>query len=164
MSGFIGTISRDTMTYSDTAAQSDALYALSNTNNALFLIDPKGHFLRIKISSAISVTTDHKKREMPQTATVSWVEIGPTEGVHIIMYPGGDFYPVDRVILTTLAVNTSDGSLRWTTPDDYAGTGSKLSVNSSGGIVQTCDDDPLFTPAEMALDDETKELTATVQI
>lgn len=162
VSGFIGTISRDSMTYSDTAAQSDALYALSNSQNALFLIDPKGHFLRIRIASAITVATDHKKREMPQTATVSWVEVGTTEGVHVIMYPGGDFYPVDRVILTTLAVNTSDGSLRWTVPDDYAGTGSQLSINGDGAIVQTYDDNPLFTPADMAFDQDTGNLTATV--
>ena len=159
VSGYIGTISRDTVKYSDTLAQAEALYALSNTTNALFLIDPKGHFLRIKISSAISIATDHKKREMPQTATVSWVEIGTTEGLHVIMYPGGDFYPVDRVILTTLAINTNTGALVWTVPDDYEGTGSVLSVTSGGTLVQN--DEGPFNPATMALDQDTGMVTAT---
>ena len=158
VSGYIGTISRDTVKYSDTLSQAEALYALSNTTNALFLIDPKGHFLRIKIASATTITTDHKKREMPQTATVSWVEIGTTEGLHVIMYPGGDFYPTDRIILTTLAINTSTGALIWTTPDDYAGTGSVLSM-SDGALMQN--DEGSFNPATMALDQGTGMVTAT---
>lgn len=158
VSGYIGTISRDSMMYSDTIAQSAALYALSNTTNALFLIDPKGHFLRIKIAAATTIATDHKKKEMPQTATVSWVEIGSTDGLHVIMYPGGDFYPVDRVILSTLAINTATGALVWTTPDDYAGTGSMLSL-SDGTLVQ--DDDGSFNPATMAMDQDTGIVTAT---
>lgn len=158
VSGYIGTISRDTVKYSDTLAQAQALYALSNTTNALFLIDPKGHFLRIKIASATTIATDHKKHEMPQTATVSWVEIGTTDGMHVIMYPGGDFYPTDRVILTTLAINTSTGALIWTTPDDYAGTGSVLSM-SDGALMQNYEGS--FNPATMALDQGTGIVTAT---
>lgn len=158
VSGYIGTISRDTVKYSDTLAQAQALYALSNTTNALFLIDPKGHFLRIKIASATTIATDHKKHEMPQTATVSWVEIGTTDGLHVIMYPGGDFYPTDRVILTTLAINTSTGALIWTTPDDYGGTGSVLSM-SDGALMQN--DEGSFNPATMALDQGTGMVTAT---
>lgn len=159
VSGYIGTISRDTVKYSDTLAQAQALYALSNTTNALFLIDPKGHFLRIKIASATTIATDHKKHEMPQTATVSWVEIGTTDGLHVIMYPGGDFYPVDRVILSTLSVNINTGALVWTVPDDYAGTGSVLSMSSAGKLFQ--DDEGSFTPATMSLDHATGIVTAT---
>lgn len=157
VSGYIGTISSDNRTYSDTIAQSMALYALSNTTNALFLVDPKGHFLRIKIASAISIATDHKKKEMPQTATVSWVEIGDTEGLHIIMYPGGDFYPVDRVILSTLEIDTTTGALLWETPDDYTGTGSQLYL-SDGSLMQN--DDGSFNSATMTLDQSTGIVSA----
>ena len=157
VSGYIGTISNDRKTYSDTIAQSMALYALSNTTNALFLVDPKGHFLRIKIASAISIATDHKKKEMPQTATVSWVEIGDTEGLHIIMYPGGDFYPVDRVILSTLEIDTATGALLWETPDDYTGTGSHLYL-SDGSLMQN--DDGSFNSATMTLDQSTGIVSA----
>lgn len=157
VSGYIGTISNDRRTYSDTIAQSMALYALSNTTNALFLVDPKGHFLRIKISSAISIATDHKKKEMPQTATVSWVEVGSTDGLHIIMYPGGDFYPVDRVILSTLEIDTATGALLWETPDDYTGTGSHLYL-SDGSLMQN--DDGPFNSATMTLDQSTGIVSA----
>lgn len=159
VSGYIGVISRDSMTYSDTVAQSEALYSLSNTTNALFLVDPKGHFLRIKVSAAITVAVDHKKKEMPQTATVSWVEVGSTEGLHIIMYPGGDFYPIDRVILTTLHINTATGALIWTTPDNYEGTGSALYLNSSGALIQN--DEGPFNKATMSFDQSNGEVTAT---
>lgn len=160
VSGYIGTISRPSLEYSDTVAQSEALFALSNTENALFLIDPKGHFLRIHTAAATTAQTDHKSHVMPQTVTISWVEIGSTDGVHLIMYPGGDFYPVDRVILTTLSLNTSTGALTWTVPDDYAGTGSVLSIDANGALIQNADGS--FNAATMNLDSATGSVIASV--
>ena len=98
---------------------------------------------------------------MPQTVTVSWVELGSTDNVHLIMFPGGDFYPVDRVILTSLSVNTSTGELMWTVPDDYTGTGSTFSVNANGTLQQTTDGS--YNAATMTLDVSTGELSATVE-
>lgn len=159
VAGYIGTISRPSIQYSDTVAQSEALFKLSNSENALFLIDPKGHFLRIHTSGAVTLQIDHKSREMPQTVTMSWAEIGSTDNVHLIMYQGGDFYPVDRVILTTVSVDINSGVLYWETPDDYAGTGSVLSM-SGGALIQ--DDTGSFISAVMAIESETAELTATL--
>lgn len=159
--GYIGTISRASIEYSDTVEQSDALFNLSNTQNALFLIDPKGHFLRIHTAAPTTLTIDHRSRPMPQTVTVSWVELGNTDNVHLIMFPGGDFYPVDRVILTSLSVNTSTGELMWTVPDDYTGTGSTLSVNANGTLQQKTEGS--YNAATMTLDVSTGELSATVE-
>ena len=92
---------------------------------------------------------------------LSWVEVGSTDGVNIIMYPSGEYYPVDRVILTTLNLDPLTGTLLWTVPDDYEGTGSELSINSDGALVQ--DDSGSFLPATMTLDSTTKIVTADVE-
>lgn len=160
LTGYIGTIDKGAMTYSDSAAQAQAIFNLSTTTNALFLLDPKGNFRRIHTSAATSLQIDHKKRQMPQSMTVSWVEVGTTENVHAIMYPGGDYYPVDRIIFSTIGVNLSTGALEWTVPDNYSGTGSMLSMNSDGELSQN--DSGSFLPATLTLDSDTKVLTAEV--
>lgn len=159
VSGYIGTINRDTVEYSDTIAKSEAIFNLSNSENALFLADPKGHFLRIHTASATTLTIDHKKANMPQTMSFNWVEVGTTEGVHTIMYSGGDFYPVDRIIFTTLSINPNTGSLMWEVPDNYSGTGSILTL-SAGNLLQN--DDGPFNPATMAIDYTDGTVSATV--
>ena len=158
--GYIGTVQYPSVTYSDTVDQSEALFNLSNTKNALFLLNPKGHFLRIHTAAATTLSINHKSKVMPQTVTVSWVEVGSTDNVHLIMYPGGDFYPVDRVILTSLQIDMSTGALLWTTPDGYPGTGSMLSMDEDGALIQ--DADGSFNAATMALDQSTGIVTATI--
>lgn len=160
VSGYIGTIDRAKMEYSDNVSQSEALFELSNTQNALFLLDPKGHFLRIQTAAATTLAIDHKKRQMPQTVTMSWVETGSTENVHLIMYPGGDFYPVDRVILTAISIDIDTGALVWSVPDDYAGTGSTLSLNADGALVQSASGS--YNAATMTLEQSTGNVIATL--
>ena len=160
LGGYIGTIVRPSVEYVDTIAQSEALFALSNTENALFLLDPKGHFMRIHTAAATTLTIDHKSKAMPQTATVSWVEVGSTDGVHLIMYPGGDFYPVDRIIMTTLHIDTNTGKLIWETPDEYIGTGSTLSIDSNGKLIQNTTGS--YNAANMELDQDTGIVSATL--
>ena len=159
LGGYIGSISKDTLTYSDTAVRAEELFALSTTTNALFLLDPKGNFRKIHTSAPTTLQIDHKKAIMPQTMTVSWVEIGSAENCHTIMYAGGDSYPVDRVIFTTLRVNTDTGALLWTVPDNYDGTGSVLSI-SSGELSQN--DSGSFLPATLALDTTSMTVSATL--
>ena len=158
VSGFVGTVSAD-KSYADAISQSDALFALSNTTNALFLHDPKGHFLRIHTSGALTLAIDHKSAVMPQTVTVPWVEIGSAADAHLILYPGGDFYPTDKIILTTVSVNPKTGMLLWDVPDDYLDETTTLSL--SGGILSADPDGP-FTPAELEIDEDSM-LVATVE-
>ena len=160
VSGYIGTINRSTVEYSDTVSQSEALFELSNTENALFLLDPKGHFLRIHTAAATTLTIDHKNKAMPQTVTISWVEVGSAENIHLIMYPGGDFYPVDRVILSTVEIDTDTGALLWTVPDEYPGSGSVLSLNADGALIQNASGS--YNAATMELDQDTGILSATI--
>ncbi len=147
--GYIGTITQDTREYYDSVTLEVALRELSVTKNALFLIDPKGHFLRIHTSAPITFSVNHKPAQMPITLTVPWTEVGTTDGIHVIAYPGGDFYPTDRVIFTSVSIDRTTGALMWTVPDGYQGSGSMLSLNN-GALYQ--DDSGSFIKAEMSID------------
>lgn len=160
LSGFIGTIDWTQGGYIDTVKQSDALFLLSTSKNTLFLLDPKGHFLKIHTSDAISLTVKTRTPAMPQTMAIGWAEVGTTDQVSVISAPGGEYYPVDTVISTTLSINPQTGSLLWTTSENYR-NGSILSLDqANGSLVQTASGS--FTVAEMEMDQATGIVTAEV--
>ena len=144
----------------DTVKQSEQLFALSNSANALFLLDPKGHFLRIHTSEAISMTVRNRTPSMPQTMTIGWAEVGSTDGVSVIAAPGGEYYPTDTVIATTIRIDPQTGALIWATQEPYR-NGSTLQLNqNTGELIQNADG--AFTAAVMKLDQDTGILTASV--
>lgn len=155
--GLIGEIS-NLKEYSDSISQSDALMELSTSGNTLFLSDPKGHFLKIHTSDAISLSIDHKSKVMPQTMTVPWVEIGSAKDISLIYAAGGDFEAYDSIIFTTLELNADTGELIWNVPGGYSG-GSILAIEGDK-LTQTAQGD--FTPASMGIDYDTGEVTAEV--
>lgn len=156
VSGYIGTISAvGGKTYRDTLEIAAAFRALSTTENALFLVDPKGHFLRIATSGEVSMSVNHKSPVRPVTVTVPWVEIDSTDGVPLVAAPGGTFYPVDSIIFTTVRVDPFTGMLIWTHDEEYS-DGSTLKL-VDGVLTQTVEGS--FTPATLTLDGN--ELTAT---
>lgn len=157
VSGLIGSFNTS-REYSDTVSQADALRALSTTSDELFLLDPKGYFIRIHTSDAIEIKIDSTKRQMPQTLTVPWVEVGSTENISVSVTPEGTLWPSDAVVTTTLGIDLTTGALLWTTSDSYD-YGSILSLEN-GALIQTTDED--FNAATMALDQSTGEVTATV--
>lgn len=155
VSGFIGSIKNKV--YSDNVGQSEKLMNLSTGENPLFLLDPKGHFLRIHTAEAISLSIDHKSPAMPQTLTFPWIEVDSTEGIALISAPGGDFYPADQVIFTTVHLDWETGELIWTVPEGYA-DGSVLSIRD-GELVQSVEGS--FVAATLRIDPDTGELIAT---
>lgn len=68
------------------------LYALSTTGNALFLKNRKGDLIQIRIAGEVSINTMDDTRQQAQTASIPWVEIGPTEGKKIVITEDDDFY------------------------------------------------------------------------
>ena len=155
VSGFIGSIKNKA--YSDNIGQSEKLMELSTGDNPLFLLDPKGHFLRIHTAEAISLSIDHKSPAMPQTLTFPWIEVDSTEGIALISAPGGDFYPADQVIFTTVHLDWETGELIWTVPEGYA-DGSVLSIRD-GELMQSTEGS--FVAAALRIDPDTGELVAT---
>lgn len=85
LSGLIGVVEwKDGQPkYRDTIEWRDALYALSTSQNQLFLKNRKGDILRIKISAPITMTTDDKTREQAQTMSLPWVEVGSAKDVSL---------------------------------------------------------------------------------
>lgn len=160
VSGYIGSVSWDKGGYIDTLSQSEAIFELSTTENALFLLDPKGHFLKIHTSDAISLLVDNKKAALPQTMTIGWAEVGSTEGVSIIAAPGGEYYPSDAIISTTLSIDPNSGALLWTRNAEYI-NGSTLELDQDTGELKQIADGA-FTPAQMLLTQSTGIVTAEV--
>lgn len=68
------------------------LYALSTTGNTLFLKNRKGDLIQIRIAGEVSINTMDDTRQQAQTASIPWVEIGPTDGKRIVITEDDDFY------------------------------------------------------------------------
>ena len=161
VSGFIGSIDWSQGGYVDTVRQSERIFNLSTTQNALFLLDPKGHFLRVHTSEAIALTVRNQSARMPQTMTVGWAEVGSTDGVSLIAAQGGQYYTTDQVAATTLRIDTATGRLLWTVPENYR-NGSQLVLDqATGAFIQ--DASGSFTPAEMEMDQSTGLVTASIE-
>ena len=158
VSGYIGTVDTNKV-YSDSLAQARALRNLSVSNNTLFLRDPEGHFINIHTEQPVTVSIDHKSAVMPHTVTISWVEVGDTEGIKIISTPEDSFYPIDDVLYTTISVDAETGQLIWNKGEGYSG-GSILSL-VNGNLVQTVDVG--YIAAEMSIEN-TNELVASVDM
>lgn len=69
--------------YKDTIGLREAIYALSVTNNALFLKSRKGDVIRVRISGATTMQTADDTIEQTQTMTLPWVEVGDADGVSL---------------------------------------------------------------------------------
>lgn len=82
------------VTYSDTIAQRDAIYALSLSTNTLFLKNRKGDLMHIAISGPIGMTTMDNTREQAQEMALPWVEIGSTENVVLYLDSTDTLWPI----------------------------------------------------------------------
>ena len=71
--------------YTDTNEVRDAVYALSTTQDALFLKDRRGDLWQIRAGGAISMSTMDGSRQQVQTVTLPWVEIGSADGARILL-------------------------------------------------------------------------------
>lgn len=101
--------------YVDSTALRDRIFALSVTQNPLFLKTRKGELIRIRVSGAISMQTNDATREQTQTMTLPWVETGSAQGVSLysatfagVQEPEGNYVPqfyVDASDATATAKN-----------------------------------------------------------
>lgn len=85
LSGLIGVVdySNGQPVYVDTTDWREQVYALSTSQNPLFLKSRKGDLFRIRISGDISMQTADATKEQVQTFTIPWVEVGSTENVSL---------------------------------------------------------------------------------
>ena len=73
--------------YKDTNAVRNAVYALSTTQDTLFLKNRRGDLWQIRAGGAISMSTMDGSRQQVQTVTLPWVEIGPVDKTRILIAP-----------------------------------------------------------------------------
>ena len=156
VAGLIGILS-SAKTYVDTAAQTEELTELSVYNGQVFLLDPKGRFLQVHTNSPIQFTVNNKSAYREQTATVSWAEVGSTDGVSIIATPEDSLWAYDLVVVTQIYTDPETGTMWWVTPDEgedgfQAEYSSTMSL-SNGALIQDTTDD--FNAATMVLNTTT---------
>lgn len=70
--------------YNDTAAQMEALYNISQSQNNFFLLDMKGNMYMVHTSGAITQTINTKSGKQEVTVSIPWQEIGDCKGVALI--------------------------------------------------------------------------------
>ena len=73
--------------YKDTNAVRNAVYALSTTQDTLFLKNRRGDLWQIRAGGAISMSTMDGSCQQVQTVTLPWVEIGSVDGARILIAP-----------------------------------------------------------------------------
>ena len=119
--------------YRDSVELEERLYALSTSDNALFLRDPKGRILMVKTLSPISQSTDYGKRPMPISISLPWVEIGDASDMSLVQTPGDEGWDNDQKIQdVSLDVKLQNGKLYAEYPIPYSGPTFYLSGNILG--------------------------------
>ena len=74
-------------TYSDTIDEREAIDALSNTTNTLFLKDRKGDIWQIRVSGEITYATLDNTAEQAVSVRIPWAEIADASSAKIIQIP-----------------------------------------------------------------------------
>lgn len=92
LASLIGSIDREG-NYSDTTELRDRIYALSVTQQTLFLKNRKGDLWQIRTSDAVSMSTADATREQAQIVSLPWVETADAEAAKIILLPGDALMP-----------------------------------------------------------------------
>lgn len=87
LNGYLGNVDADG-DYHDTLDRRDALFALAQSDRALFLKNRKGDLLRISISGQISAKTQDATRQQALICSVPWVEIGDVKNTGIFIRKG----------------------------------------------------------------------------
>lgn len=87
LSGYLGDVDADG-NYRDTLERRDALFALAQSDRALFLKNRKGDLIRITISGQISEKTQDATRQQALICSVPWVETGDVKNIGIFIRKG----------------------------------------------------------------------------
>ena len=94
LTAFIGTVDRENNVYIDTAAQSEAIMAISENADTKFLRTRKGEMWMVDTAGATTMRIGDKYREQPYKATLTWAETGSADGVSVISIPTDAAWPL----------------------------------------------------------------------
>lgn len=94
--------------YTDTMAKTNAIYALSNSLDYIFLKSRKGDILQVKPSAPIEMTIADSTAEQATTVSLPWVQIGDDDEVTIVSTPEDEFWSSSDVYQTFV---TAEGQI-----------------------------------------------------
>lgn len=94
LTGYIGSIDSNYQ-YTEQIGVRDALFALSVSDQPLFLRSRKGDFLRAVISAPVTATVADNTRQQMESMSVSWVEVADTSRARVYLVPPGDILAVN---------------------------------------------------------------------
>lgn len=146
LTGLIGAIlwENGEASYMDTIALENAIFALSVTQNPLFLKNRKGELIRVRISGPVSMQTDDATKEQTQTMTLPWVETGSAAGVSLyaseyvgVQEPEGVYTPQFYVDASDATANAENLRILKTAygADGKMEGGASVSVNGDSLIL-----------------------------
>lgn len=81
--------------YSDTRALRDAIYAVTENADAVFLKSRKGDLYKVVISGSISMSTMDNTRQQAQAATIPWTEIAGADDAQVVITPDDGLWTDD---------------------------------------------------------------------
>lgn len=88
LTAYLGHIDTQNNVYIDTAAEAEAIRALSTSTDTKFLRSRKGERWMIDTSGPIRLTLGDKYKEQPYTVSLPWVQVGDASGAALISLPG----------------------------------------------------------------------------
>lgn len=94
LTAYLGHIDTKNNVYIDTAAEAEAIRALSTSTETKFLRSRKGERWMIDTSGPIRLTLGDKYREQPYTVSLPWVEVGDASGAALISLPDDAAWPL----------------------------------------------------------------------
>lgn len=87
LTAYLGHIDTENNVYIDTAAEAEAIRALSTSTDTKFLRSRKGERWMIDTSGPIRLSLGDKYREQPYTVSLPWVQVGDASGAALISLP-----------------------------------------------------------------------------
>jgi hypothetical protein len=88
LTAYLGHVDKERNVYIDTAAEAEAIRALSTSTDTKFLRSRKGERWMIDTSGPIRLSLGDKYREQPYTVSLPWVEVGDASDAALISLPG----------------------------------------------------------------------------
>lgn len=150
--------------FSDSIEEINKIMDMSTSETIKFLRDRKGNIRMIEIGDPIRKETQDPYAEQPVAIELPWVEVGDANVQIVSLISDGTITRGDDIIDTDTAELTNlpgyVGYIGWTIEDEYMG--STISMDQSGNLVQTYEDDLQYAPATLEIVDGDLKVTTVV--
>lgn len=109
LTAYLGHVDKENNVYIDTAAEAEAIRALSTSTDTKFLRSRKGERWMIDTSGPIRLSLGDKYREQPYTVSLPWVEVGDASDAALISLPTDEAWEDPTTVPTQSPYITING-------------------------------------------------------